>query len=138
MPEVHEVVGFAVVGVFTVGWIWGLVAFIAKRDPGQRFWTWLVVAQVIAGIQALLGLTLLVLGYRPETWLHYVYGFGPLVIFLIAHQMARELHAQEGGSQDRGGQDRGRLSQPWVVFAVAAFICFGLAGRALMTGLGIG
>jgi hypothetical protein len=128
MPEVHEVVGFAVVGVFTVGWIWGLVAFIAKRDPGQRFWTWLVAAQVIAGIQAVLGLVLLLLGFRPDTWLHYVYGFGPIVVFLIAHQMARELHGQEGG----------RLSHPWVVFAAAAFICFGLAGRALMTGLGIG
>jgi hypothetical protein len=43
--------------------------------------------------------------------------------------MAREVHAGEPG---------GRLSQPWVVFAAAAFICFGLAGRALMTGLGFG
>jgi hypothetical protein len=72
---------------------------------------------------------LLVLGYRPETWLHYVYGFGPIVVFLIAHQMAREVH---------DGQPAGRLSQPWVVFAAAAFICFGLSGRALMTGLGKG
>jgi len=128
MPEVHKYVGFAVVGVFTVGWVWGLVALIAKRDPGQRFWRWLVVAQVIAGVQAAIGLVLLLLGYRPETWLHYVYGFGPLVVFLIAHQMARELHGQPGG----------RLSQPWVVFAAAAFICFGLSGRALMTGLGRG
>jgi hypothetical protein len=128
MPKVHEYVGFAVVGVFTVGWVWGLVALIAKRDPGQRFWTWVVVAQVIAGVQALLGVLLLLLGYRPDTWLHYVYGFGPLVIFLIAHQMAREVRDQDGG----------RLSQPWVVFAAAEFICFGLAGRALMTGLGIG
>jgi hypothetical protein len=51
------------------------------------------------------------------------------VVFLIAHQMAREVHASEPG---------GRLSQPWVVFAAAGFICFGLAGRALMTGLGYG
>jgi len=128
MPKVHEWVGFAVVAVFTVGWVWGLVALIGKRDPGQRFWTWLVVAQVIAAVQALLGLLLLALGYRPDSWLHYVYGFGPLLVFLIAHQMARELHDQEGG----------RLSQPWVVFAGASFICFGLSGRALMTGLGIG
>jgi hypothetical protein len=128
MPKVHEWVGFVVVAVFTVGWVWGLVALIAKRDPGQRFWTWLVVAQVIAGVQAALGLILLVLGYRPDTWLHYVYGFGPLVVFLIAHQMARDL----------GGQSGSRFTQPWVVFAAAAFICFGLAGRALMTGLGIG
>jgi hypothetical protein len=128
MPKVHEWVGFVVVAVFTVGWVWGLVALIAKRDPGQRFWTWLVVAQVIAGVQALLGLVLLVLGYRPDTWLHYVYGFGPLVVFLIAHQMAREIGRQPGG----------RFAQAWVVFSAAAFICFGLAGRALMTGLGIG
>jgi hypothetical protein len=129
MPVVHEFVGFAVVAVFTVGWVWGLVALIAKRDPGQRFWTWLVVAQVIASVQAVLGLALLALGYRPETWLHYVYGFGPIVVFLIAHQMAREVHDD---------QPAGRLSQPWVVFAAAAFICFGLSGRALMTGLGKG
>ncbi len=127
MPEVHKYVGFAVVGVFTIGWVWGLVALIARRDPGPRFWTWLVVAQVIAGVQAVLGLILLVLGYRPDTWLHYVYGFGPIVIFAIAHSMARELPGDGGG----------RLSQPWVVFAAAAFICFGLAGRALMTGLGL-
>jgi hypothetical protein len=129
MPEVHKYVGFLVEAVFTVGWVWGLVALIRRREPGQGFWTWLVVAQVIAGIQAAIGLILLLLGYRPDTWLHYVYGFGPIVVFLLAHQMAREVRAGEPG---------GRLSQPWVVFAAAAFICFGLAGRALMTGLGFG
>ena len=129
MPEVHKYVGFLVEAVFTVGWVWGLVALIRRREPGQGFWTWLVVAQTIAGIQAAMGLILLLLGYRPDTWLHYVYGFGPIVVFLLAHQMAREVHAGEPG---------GRLSQPWVVFAAAAFICFGLAGRALMTGLGFG
>ena len=129
MPEVHKYVGFLVEAVFTVGWVWGLGALIRRREPRQGFWTWLVIAQVIAGIQAAIGLVLLLLGYRPDTWLHYVYGFGPIVVFLIAHQMAREVHAGEPG---------GRLSQPWVVFAAAAFICFGLAGRALMTGLGFG
>ena len=123
MPEVHKYVGFLVEAVFTVGWVWGLVALIRRRSPGQAFWTWLVVAQVIAGVQAAIGLILLLLGYRV-TWLHYVYGFGPLVVFLIAHQMAREVHASEPG---------GRLSQPWVVFAAAAFICFGLAVRSRMT-----
>jgi len=111
MPEVHKYVGFLVEAVFTVGWVWGLVALIRRREPGQGFWTWLVVAQAIAGIQAAIGLILLLLGYRPDTWLHYVYGFGPIVVFLIAHQMAREVHAGEPG---------GRLSQPWVVFAAAS------------------
>src|SRR6058998_2551757 len=109
MPEVHKYVGFLVEAVFTVGWVWWHVALIRRRTHGQGFWTWLVVAQVIAGVQAAIGLILLLLGYRPDTWLHYVYGFGPIVVFLIAHQMARELHGQGGG----------RLSQPWIVFAAA-------------------
>lgn len=127
MPEVHKYIGFAVLAVFTVGWVWGLVAAIARRDPGPRFWVWLTVAQIVAAVQALVGGLLLVLGYRPATWLHLVYGFGPLVIFLIGHGMAREL--AETPSEERA-------ASPWVVFAFAAFICFGLAGRALMTGLG--
>src|SRR5438045_3404220 len=86
MPEVHKYVGFLVEAVFTVGWVWGLVALIRRRSPGQGFWTWLAVAQVIAGVQAAIGLILLLLGYRPDTWLHYVYGFGPLVVSLIAPQ----------------------------------------------------
>jgi len=126
MPEVHKYIGFAVVAIFTVGWVWGLVAAVARRDPGPRFWVWLTVAQIVAGIQAVVGVWLLILGYRPATWLHLVYGFGPLVIFLIGHGMAREL--AETAPEERA-------AAPWVVFAFAAFICFGLTGRALMTGL---
>ena len=33
--EVHKYVGFFVVALFTVGWVWGLVAWIAKREPGS-------------------------------------------------------------------------------------------------------
>ena len=77
MPKVHEAIGFGVVAVFTVGWIWGGGALILKRDPGERFWMWITVEQVLAGGQAAIGVLLLVLGYRPDTSLHYVYGFGP-------------------------------------------------------------
>ena len=55
MPEVHKYIGFAVVAIFTVGWVWGLVAAVARRDPGPRFWVWLTVAQIVAGIQAVVG-----------------------------------------------------------------------------------
>jgi hypothetical protein len=125
--ELHKYVGFLVVAIFGVGWLWGLVAWIAKRGPGERFWTWLAVAQVVAGAQAIIGLTLLALGKRPEAWLHYVYGFGPIVVLVLAHQVAREQQSHD---------PNGRPFEPWIPFAFAAFICFGLALRALMTGLG--
>jgi hypothetical protein len=127
MSGVHEIVGFLVVTIFAVGWMWGLGAAIFKRGPGERYWTWLAVAQIVAGLQALIGLILLVMGRRPTTWLHYVYGFGPLVILLLAHAMAREGQKVKTGAQPIA---------PWIWFAVASFVCFGLSLRALMTGLG--
>lgn len=131
MPRIHEVFAYVVIGVFTVGWVWGLGVLVLRREPGERFWNWVMVEQVVAGLQAALGVLLLIAGYRPDTSLHYVYGIGPLVILGIAHLMSREV----SGGRAAGGS---RWSQPWVIFSGAAFICFGLSLRALMTGLGIG
>jgi hypothetical protein len=125
---VHEAIGFVVVGVFSVGWVWGGLAWIRHRPPGDRFWNWLTVAQVVAGVQAVIGIVLLLMGRRPTSWLHYVYGFGPILILAIAHQVARE------GRRVRS--DTLPLA-PWIPFAVASFVCFGLTLRALMTGLGL-
>lgn len=117
------------VAVFTVGWVWAAGAAIARRDPGPHYWTWLVVAQAVAGLQAIIGVVLLIVGRPVPSALHLVYGFGPLVILLIGHGLAREL------AKGKGGQP---VVPAWVVFGFAAFICFGLSLRALMTGLGIG
>ncbi|HEY7477432.1 MAG TPA: hypothetical protein VIB62_04265 [Actinomycetota bacterium] len=129
MQVVHRIVGFGVVAVFAVGWVWALIAAIARRDPGRWFWVWLVVAQVVAGLQAAIGLILLLLGRPIPGALHLVYGFGPLAILLLGHALARELAK---------GKDGQPAIQPWVVFGAASFICFGLSLRALMTGLGLG
>lgn len=136
MSAIHQVLGFAVVGVFALGWVWGLGAWIAKRGPGERFWLWLTVAQVVAGAQAILGIVLLLMGRRMATpgtlgdVLHYVYGLLPILLFVFAHVVAR------AGSARLIGIDR--PVRPWVPFAWVSFICFGLTSRALMTGLGIG
>lgn len=136
MSAVHEVVGFAVVAVFALGWVWGLGAWITKRGPGERYWLWVTVAQILAGGQAILGVVLLLSGRRMETpgalgdVLHYVYGFLPILLFVFAHVAARAGNARIVGID--------RPVRPWVPFAWASFICFGLTGRALMTGLGIG
>jgi hypothetical protein len=138
MPEIHKYIGFGVVTIFAIGWLWGFGAWITRRGPGDAFWVWLTVAQVVAAVQALLGIVLLILGYRvhaPGTLggvLHYVYGLLPLLLFVIAHVVAR------AGNASLVGFDERKPIRPWVPFAWAAFICFGLTSRALMTGLGIG
>ena len=89
MSDVHAVVGFAVVSIFAIGWLWPLAALVVRRRPGDRYWIWLTVAQVTAGLQALLGLVLLLIGRRPPSgdWLHLVYGFGPLVILAMGEML---------------------------------------------------
>jgi len=122
VAEVHKYVGFTVVALFTMGWLWGLGTWLVKRGPGEWFWRWLAVVQVVAIAQAVIGAILWLLGHRRPL-LHYAYGIFPIVALVIAHATARE--------------ERYR-NRPWVPFAWAAFFSFGLTLRALMTGLGIG
>ena len=135
MSALHRVVGFAVVAVFALGWIWGLGAKLARRTPGDRYWTWLSVAQVLAAAQAVLGTILLLAGRRLGAegvlggTLHYVYGYLPLLLFVFAHVVARAGDARMIGID--------RPVQPWVPFAWVSFVSFGLTLRALMTGLGL-
>ena len=42
------------------------------------------------------GLTLLALGKRPDTPLHYVYGFGPLIVLVIAHRVGIRRSKEDG------------------------------------------
>lgn len=138
MSDIHRLLGFAVVGVFTVGWVWGLGAWLAKRGPGEGYWVWLTVAQLVAGAQAILGIVMYVLGRRLVAegslggLLHYVYGLLPILLLVIAHVIAR------AGNASMVGFDEAKQVRPWVPFAWAAFISFGLTSRALLTGLGVG
>jgi hypothetical protein len=92
---------------------------------------------VVTVLQAAFGVILLLMGRRVVTGgalsnvLHYVYGLLPLLLFVFAHIVAR------AGNASIIGFDERRKIAPWVPFAWAAFICFGLTSRALMTGLGL-
>lgn len=121
MIEVHKYVGFFVVGLFAVGWVWGLIVWIAKRDPGERFWVWVTAVQIVSGIEALIGIVVFLSGHRALTILHYAYGIFPIVALTTAHVVARRPDFRD---------------RPWIPFAWVAFICFGLTLRAVMTGLG--
>lgn len=137
MSSVHAVVGFAVVALFAAGWVWGLLAKLLRREPGPWFWRWLAAAQVTAAVQALLGIGLYAAGRRVASVgilggvRHYVYGLLPLLVLAIAHGVAR------AGNAAALGFDPRRPVAPWVPFAWASFICFGLTFMALFTGLGI-
>lgn len=124
MNEVHKYVGFAIVAGFTVLWIVGLGARMMKReDAGRFFWVLVSVMQVVAVLQALLGVVLLLTGPPASDVLHYVYGIVPILAFIGAHAYARNMTITERPFR-------------YVPFAFVGFISMGLALRAIMTGLG--
>ena len=124
MNEIHRYVGYVVVGIFAIGWLFGLVLWISRREAGSWFWRWLVVAQIVAIVQAL--------GRSRSSW------------FPVER---RPLGCTTSTGSDRSCSSRSPISspartrsvaRPWIPFALASFICFGLSLRALTTGLGIG
>jgi hypothetical protein len=116
----HTAVGWSIVGAFAVIWLWGMGALIFRRGPGRRYWWLIAFVQATLLIQGVAGVILLTLGGRASA-LHYVYGvIFPVLVLMVAHVLAREQFSH----------------RPWLPFALAAFFCFGLTLRALMTGLG--
>lgn len=125
ITDIHLVVGWTIPAGFLALSLWSAWIFFRNRVPHDWYWNLLGTLQVVVGIQFVVGAVLFISGRRPvfegATWLHYVYGaFFPAALLLFAH---------------RAGQ--GRFKEvPFVPFGIAAFLCFGLTVRALMTGLG--
>jgi hypothetical protein len=122
MASFHEFIGFLIVGGWAALMLWGLLAWITKREPNPWFWRLLGVLQGILVLQLVLGLILWVTNPIPA-FLHPLYGaVFPAIVLVIAHVLARGMDLE---------------SDRWKVFGVAAFFIFGLTLRALMTGLGL-
>lgn len=121
--DVHLVAAFLVVAGWFVIFVWGLVQYIRKREPGRGFWRLIGVMQGILLIQIVVGVIVFATGERAGTFLHYFYGgIFPAIVLGITHVLARDMNVEA---------DR------WKVFAVASFFIFGLTLRAMMTGLGL-
>src|SRR5947209_12363759 len=95
------------------------------KKPINRPWRIsLIVTAVIAALQALLGITLVLLNQRPGTgtglyYLHYVYGAIVVLAIPVAVTYAT------GGKNAR---------RDVLIYSIAALILVAAAARALMTG----
>ena len=126
--EIHGyVLGFGIIGSWLVVMLLSLVLRVVRgRSPdggAEIGWFWRVVsfAQILLGVQLLVGAYLFIVGGRPgpDTFIHVfhpLYGFVfPGVVLFYGHKLARE----------------GRV-HPLTAFAVVGLVNFGLTARAFM------
>lgn len=109
----------------TITGIWGLILFFMKKVEIPRQWRIALIFTAIVGLlQALLGITLVLLGQRPGTgtglyYLHYVYGA------IVALAIPVAVTYATGGKQPR---------RDILIYSIVALILVAAAVRALMTG----
>ena len=99
MPEVHLVVGCAVILLNLVAGAVGGVAWFRDR-PSIRFWYLLRAAQVSVFAQVALGGLLVFTNHEPADDLHYVYGILPLVVSFLAEGARTGAAQRELGETD--------------------------------------
>jgi hypothetical protein len=129
LTRIHGyVIGYAVIGSWLIICFWSLALRLLKYEDTPMFWGAVSVAQMLLGMQWLVGLVLLLLGRLPgppsnqglgTLLFHLSYAvFSPLVVAVLAHKWARD----------------GRWN-PHSIFALTGLIIFGLLFRAYQVGI---
>lgn len=139
MPEVHLIVGIALLAANLVAGIWGGVEWLERR-PSAGFWVALRIAQATVIVQALLGLLLVFTGHDADE-LHILYGALPLGVSMLAELIRVGSAAHELGELDVRSLPEERqtaiamaiVRRDTGIMAVACLVIFFLALRAAGT-----
>jgi hypothetical protein len=99
MPEVHLVVGVAVIVLNLAAFAVGGVAWFRDR-PSIPFWYLLRIAQVSVFLQVTLGGLLVFSNHEAPDGLHYVYGLLPLLVSFLAEGARTGAAQRELGETD--------------------------------------
>jgi heme A synthase len=140
MPEIHLLVGCALIALNLAAFAAGGVAWLRRR-PSIPFWYLLRAAQAAVFLQALLGGVLVLTGHEPDSRLHYLYGILPLVVSFLAEGARAGAAQRELGDIDfeaLPASDQQSLALAIVrremgIMAVSCGVIFFLALRAAAT-----
>jgi hypothetical protein len=116
MELFHLLLGRSVVFFMLIVGLWGVLAHFGKLPADGRYYSTLVLAELLAVVQAALGVVLLLLGRMPLDPIHMLYGGLAVLVLPVAYSYA----------------NRQRWSAP-LVCGLATLFIFGLAIRAFTT-----
>lgn len=119
MVTLHVLIARSIVLYFFLIGLWGLFLAVRHRplSPSYRGAAYLGVA--LAVIQALVGVILLVLGYRPRDYIHFLYGASAILVLPLVQTYLS-----------------GRKVSVPLVYGLTFLFMMGLAIRAITTGGG--
>ncbi len=117
MLGLHQLIAQALILYFALVGIWGVFLGIRKQEMNSAFRGALTIAVVLAVVQAAVGVGLLLVGGRPGSDLHFLYGVTIiLTVPLVASYIADK-----------------KVSRA-LVYGLASLFMAGLAIRAMTTG----
>lgn len=120
----HSYNAYLILVAGTIAGIWGLVLFFIKKPANKPWYISLIVTAALGALQALFGITMVLLGHKPGTgtglyYLHYVYGA------IVALAVPVGLTYTTSGKRPR---------RDIFIFSGAALILVAAGVRALVTG----
>lgn len=116
MELVHLLLGRSVVFFLLICGLWGVLAHFGRAPADGRYYSTLVLAELLLVAQALLGIGLVLLGRMPPDVMHLAYGGLAAMVLPVAYNQA----IQRGWS-------------PALTCGLASLFIWGLAIRAFTT-----
>lgn len=125
VTSVHRIIGAVIIALFLLLMVWGLtLRLMGRRDTPVAFWATQHWTENILVLQTVLGLVMLLIGYRvtgrPLIWFHYLYGSLFPLIAVVGGRIAA-LRREE---------------REYVGLAWGAFVASALTMRAVQTACG--
>lgn len=117
MLGLHQLIAQALILYYAVVGVWGVILGIRKREMSSAYRGALTIGVVMAVAQAAVGLGLLLVGGRPGSDLHFLYGVSVILTLpLVASYIADKKFSRV------------------LAYGLASLFMAGLAVRALTTG----
>lgn len=103
--------------MFIVG-VWGIGSYFKKTEVSGSYRGALFIGELMLVVQGILGVTLVISGYRPKEPLHFVYGGLSVFILPLLMNFVRVRPKHQGP----------------LIYGIGTLFIMGLAIRAMMTG----